>query len=111
MVNRQSTKENDKMQLYCSATKLLEVSSTGFMAEPMSHVFPPFNVPIVSIDDIWTKAKEYHAQAVKNGAPAAVCFYVRQARGERAFRGMDKSIALLNRELRFANPELVRVSD
>jgi hypothetical protein len=98
------------MKLCCSATKLLEVDKYGFTALPMEHVFPPFNVLVTSIDDIWKQAKDYHAQVAKSGVAAAMAFYVRKG-GERAYRGMDKSIDMLNRELRFANPDLVRKKD
>jgi hypothetical protein len=105
------TKGTDKMKLYCSATQLLEVNKYGFTALPMGHVFPPFNTMVTSLEQIWKLAKDYQEQVTKSGKAAALVFYVRKERGERAFNGMDKSIKLLNRELRFANPDLVRIVD
>jgi hypothetical protein len=99
------------MKLCCSATKLLEVDKYGFTASPMEDVFPPFNAMVTSLEQIWKLAKYYQEEVTKSGKAAALTSYVRRERGERAFNGMDKSISMLNREFRFANPDLVRIGD
>lgn len=99
------------MKLYCSATKLLEVSKLGFTALPMTHVFEKLEVEVKSLAEIELIARTYYVNANLSGKAAALSFFVRKGRGERKFNGMDKLIDLLNRQLRFANEHLVKVNE
>jgi hypothetical protein len=98
------------MKLHCSATKLLSVSSYGFEALPMTHVFPRETVEVKSLQDISKATADYHLRVTQSGVAGALSFHV-QKNGERAFNGMDKTVGWINRQLRYANPDLVRVNE
>lgn len=94
--------------LKCLTSKLEKIDKYGFSALPMSPTYALKRYEVTSWEDVWSKAREYQTLVIATGLPTIITYYLEKLeKGQRLFNNHEGTMRIMNKELRFANPESV----